>query len=71
MIGFRIAAAGALGLELAGQFVHDHGWLPLAGSHIAQIGLVFGVTFILYELKDTIAEGWKRLQHRMTHRSRS
>jgi hypothetical protein len=57
MFAFRIAAACGLGLELASECLGGHSILPLAGGNLAQLGLLFGATFIVVELIDTLKEG--------------
>lgn len=69
MIAFRIAAACCLGLELAGHSFHGNGWLPLAGSNLAQLGIVFGVTFIVLEFREPIVAALARLSRRRRRRS--
>jgi hypothetical protein len=67
MIAFRLAAACCLGLEMLGHSFHPA--LPLAGSHLAQLGLVFGLTFILCEFREPIAAAIVKLTRRRRRRT--
>jgi hypothetical protein len=29
-------------------------WLPLGGSHIAQLGVIFGFAFVVYEISKVV-----------------
>jgi hypothetical protein len=71
MIAFRIAAACGLGLEIVSECWSGHSILPLAGGNLAQLGLLFGATFIVVELFETVREGWLRLLHRHKRPPRS
>jgi len=70
MIAFRIAAACCLGLELVAHSLHDTSLLPLAGSNLAQLGIVFGVTFILLEFREPISAFLVRQHRKRRQRSR-
>jgi hypothetical protein len=58
MIIYRAAAACGLVLEMAEKCgVHITG-VPLGGGPLAQLGVVFGVAFVIAEGQETIARAW-------------
>jgi hypothetical protein len=59
----RCAGAGLLGLELLSGMKCWWLPLPLGGSELAQIGIVFGSAFIACEILD-LALSRKRRRHR-------
>lgn len=61
---FRMAGVGLVALGLLNGF--QFGWLrfPLGGSELAQIGLVLGLAFIVYETLDVLVGGGRRRRHR-------
>ncbi len=44
----RAAGATELGLVIA-KYLFNLAWLPLGGSHIAQVGIVLGFAFVVSE----------------------
>ena len=49
---FRLVAALELSLVMMGEaLTTGHAYLPLGGTHLAQIGLLFGLTFALTEIR--------------------
>lgn len=46
----RIVLASDLGLAMCEDCFHLHGVLPLAGSHLSQLGLIFGVASVAKEI---------------------
>lgn len=58
---FRAAAALELLLVAAKESFHLD-WLPLAGGHLQQIGVVFILAFAFVELSDALRAAWPRRQ---------
>jgi hypothetical protein len=48
---FPLAGAALVFLEVAGAITpKTQNFLPVGGSHIAQIAVVFGLAFVIYEV---------------------
>ncbi len=45
-----LAGASEVLLVVLSAMFRQIKWLPLGGSHIAQIGVTFGLAFVIYEI---------------------
>ena len=55
MIGLFVKLALALEILLVcieGVFMPSHAFLPLGGTHLAQLGLVLGLAVVIVEFRD-------------------
>lgn len=63
---FRTAAALGLSLEIAQNSLGHHlKLLPAVDNPLAQLGLIFGATFVLVELWDGMKTGARWLNERL------
>lgn len=75
---FRVAAATEIALVCAEQlFPGTHGFLPLGGNPITQLGLLLGPSFVVDELCEAVSYAFTRLnairakRHRRSTKARS
>jgi hypothetical protein len=54
----RVVAASEVALVILERFLPIPGILPLGGSHLAQIGILFGLPFVGFEWMDAIRKWW-------------
>jgi hypothetical protein len=57
---YRIGAAILIALSVyGGSGVAGPRWTPIGGSDLAQMGVVFGVAFIVGEITEILVDAWR------------